>query len=86
MCVLKTDCAACTKLVRNGAPLRSGAGPIGSDIGCLMTPNATNVQQITPNISNLHFHANSEHTRDGAALAPCLASLQVHCLHRPNDL
>ncbi|CAL5225822.1 g8601 [Coccomyxa viridis] len=37
----------------------------GSDIGCLMTPNPTDVQRITPNISNLHFHANSEHTRDG---------------------
>ena len=56
------------------------AGPAGSDIGCLMTPNPTNVQRITPNISNLHFHANSEHTRDGTVLGPPHARTAVTAL------
>ena len=41
-----------------------------------MSPNATNVQRITPNISNLHFHANSEHTRDGAPPSPAVPMLR----------
>ena len=45
-----------------------------------MSPNATDVQRITPNISNLHFHANSEHTRDGAPLSPAVAMLQTTML------
>ena len=43
-----------------------------------MSPNATNVQRITPNISNLHFHANSEHTRDGAPSIPAAHILHLH--------
>ena len=53
-----------------GSYHKDSAGPAGSDIGCLKSPNATNVQHITPNISNLHFHANSEHTRDGGFPRP----------------
>lgn len=49
----------------------------GDDIGCLMSPNATNVQRITPNISNLHFHANSEHTRDGIPCTPAVPMLHI---------
>ncbi|CAK0782928.1 hypothetical protein CVIRNUC_006123 [Coccomyxa viridis] len=36
-----------------------------NDIACLESDNTSAVQYITPNISNLHFHGNSEHTLEG---------------------
>lgn len=36
-----------------------------NDIGCLTSADTAVVEHITPNISNLHFHANAEHTLDG---------------------
>ncbi len=62
--------------------LQACAGLAGEDIGCLMSPNATNVQRITPNISNLHFHANSEHTRDGTVPSPSYTRTAVVVLCR----
>ena len=43
------------------------------DIACLASDNTSAVQHITPNISNLHFHGNSEHTLEGErpAAQPC---------------
>ena len=43
------------------------------DIACLASDNTSAVQYITPNISNLHFHGNSEHTLEGErpAAQPC---------------
>ena len=43
------------------------------DIACLASDNNSAVQYITPNISNLHFHGNSEHTLEGRCPAahPC---------------
>ena len=36
------------------------------DIGCLASPANATVQYVQPQVANLHFHANSEHTRLGA--------------------
>ena len=46
-----------------------------NDIACLESDNTSAVQYITPNISNLHFHGNSEHTLEGErpAAQPCPA-------------
>ena len=37
-----------------------------ADIGCLASPANATVQYVQPQVVNLHFHANSEHTRLGA--------------------
>ena len=54
--------------------ITKGHGFAGTDdIACLESDNASSVQYITPNISNLHFHGNSEHTLEGRrpAAQPC---------------
>ena len=54
--------------------ITEGHGSAGTDdIACLESNNTSAVQYITPNISNLHFHGNSEHTLEGErpAAQPC---------------
>ena len=54
--------------------ITEGHGSAGTDdIACLESDNTSAVQYITPNISNLHFHGNSEHTLEGErpAAQPC---------------
>ena len=50
-----------------------------SDIGCLDSPASAPVQYVTPNFSNLHFHANSEHLRGGEHAFPCRFPDCAHC-------